>query len=322
MFYDHKQSNGKNSHWRYYMFALWRSATPGFLFRMRLKKTLSDLEDRPDREYILDRVNYYNKLRVYTALPPGTAPLSRFRRKGNRSLYFFDTFEYVRWFPRKLLFRYAFGDLTTVPEYPSIVKSRPVAGDNANSVLLNLVKLRHFTFLDDKKSFREKMDKAVFRGHITNKPHRMAFVERYFGHPACDVGVISPRADFPKEWSENKRLTLWQHLDYKFVIALEGVDVASNLKWIMSSNSVAVMPRPKYETWFMEGRLLPGVHYIEISEDYSDLPERMEHYIAHPEEAEEIIRNAHEYVEQFLRPEREKLISLLVLDKYFRFTGE
>ena len=39
----------------------------------------------------------------------------------------------------------------------------------------------------------------------------------------------------------------------------------------MSSNSVAVMPRPKYESWFMEGRLQPGVHYIEIKDDYSDL---------------------------------------------------
>ena len=38
--------------------------------------------------------------------------------------------------------------------------------------------------------------------------------------------------------------TIREHLDYKFIMALEGNDVASNLKWVMSSNSIAVMTRP------------------------------------------------------------------------------
>ena len=59
--------------------------------------------------------------------------------------------------------------------------------------------------------------------------------------------------------------------------------MASNLKWVMSSNSVAVMPRPRYETWFMEGSLVPGYHYIEIKTDFSDLIEKMEYYNAHPD---------------------------------------
>ena len=68
-------------------------------------------------------------------------------------------------------------------------------------------------------------------------------------------------------------------------MALEGNDVASNLKWVMSSNSIAVMPRPTCETWFMEGKLIPNYHYIEIKPDYSDLPEKLQYYIDHPEEA-------------------------------------
>ena len=39
---------------------------------------------------------------------------------------------------------------------------------------------------------------------------------------------------------------------HKFILCIEGNDVASNLKWVMSSNSVAVMPKPKFESWFME----------------------------------------------------------------------
>ena len=113
-----------------------------------------------------------------------------------------------------------------------------------------------------------------------------------------------------------------EHLDYKFIMALEGIDVASNLKWVMSSNSIAVMPRPTCETWFMEGTLIPNYHYIEIKPDFSDLEERLNYYIEHVDESLEIIRHAHEYVSQFKDKRRENLISLLVLDKYFKMTGQ
>ena len=68
--------------------------------------------------------------------------------------------------------------------------------------------------------------------------------------------------------------------------------------------------------------LIPNYHFIEVKDDFSDLEERLAYYIAHPDEAEAIIRHAHEYVDQFRDKQREKLISLLVLDKYFRMTGQ
>ena len=119
------------------------------------------------------------------------------------------------------------------------------------------------------------------------------------------------------EWHAQK-MTIEEHLDYKFIMSLEGNDVASNLKWVMSSNSIAVMPKPTCETWFMEGTLIPNYHYIEIKPDFSDLIEKLEYYIAHPDEAEEIIRHAHEYVDKFLNRRRERIISWLVMDRYFR----
>ncbi len=116
--------------------------------------------------------------------------------------------------------------------------------------------------------------------------------------------------------------TIREHLDYKFIMALEGNDVASNLKWVMSSNSIAVMTRPTCETWFMEGKLIPDYHYIEIKDDLSDLEEKLNYYIAHPAEAEQIVEHAHEYVSQFFDAGRERLISLLVMDKYFQVTKQ
>lgn len=62
--------------------------------------------------------------------------------------------------------------------------------------------------------------------------------------------------------------------------------------------------------------------YIAIKRDYSDLTEKVRYYMEHPEKTQEIIRNANRYVEQFKDRRRERLISLLVLDKYFRNTGQ
>lgn len=90
----------------------------------------------------------------------------------------------------------------------------------------------------------------------------------------------------------------------------------------MSSNSLAVMPVPTYETWFMEGTLLPDYHYVAIKDDYSDLEEKLRYYMEHEDEALAIIEHAHQYIVPFKNKRQEKLISLLVLKKYFEQTGQ
>ena len=136
----------------------------------------------------------------------------------------------------------------------------------------------------------------------------------------CDLGAINKNTPHP-EWLKNK-ISIEDHLKYKFIMCVEGVDVATNLKWVMSSNSIAVMPRPKIESWFMENKLIPEKHYIEIKEDYSDLESKIKYYIKNPEKCKRIIKNANDYVVQFKNKRREDLISLLVLEKYFHFTGQ
>ena len=89
----------------------------------------------------------------------------------------------------------------------------------------------------------------------------------------------------------------------------------------MSSNSIAVMPKPKYETWFMEGRLIADHHYIKIKDDYSDLESKLRFFIKHPKKAELIIENANKHVNQFKDQKKEDLISVMVLDKYFKNTN-
>ena len=283
------------------------------------RRILSKAAKRDDFDYILDRVNYYNKLDYDFALENNGIEIKNYKyfpKVKGCSAYFFDTYEYIRFFPAANKFSFAFGDVTHIPAVPSIVKSRPIVGDNRNSVVLNLDKHRHFAFLEDSIPFRKKDNKIIFYAYMQGKPHRMSFMEKYFDHPECICGSVDRHESIPKEWIV-KKISKQEHLIHKFILALEGNDVATNLKWIMSSNSLAVMPKPKYETWFIEGRLIPNFHYVEIKDDYSDLIERMNYYIENPAEAEKITKNANEYISQFRNKKREKIISLLVLQKYF-----
>ncbi|MCL2593060.1 MAG: lipopolysaccharide A protein [Defluviitaleaceae bacterium] len=280
-------------------------------------------KNRTDYAYIQERVNYYNKLSSKADLPKDSPRIGDLRLKGNSSVYFFDVYEYLRWFDPSSRWNYVFGDVTTVPSAPAIVKSRPLVPDNANSVLLKLNKIRHFVFLNDKTPFREKEKLAVFRARVNANESRIRLMEMFHNHPTFDFGSTDKgnnKTQILAEWQKSW-LSLHQHLNYKFILALEGNDVASNLKWVMSSNSVAVMPRPTCETWFMEGKLIPDFHYIEIKHDFSDLEEKLNFYEKNPHLAEEISRNANAYAAQFFDLEREKLISLLVLEKYFEATA-
>ncbi|MBD3670197.1 MAG: hypothetical protein HUJ29_05425 [Gammaproteobacteria bacterium] len=184
---------------------------------------------------------------------------------------------------------------------------------------MKLDKRRHFNFVEDEMAFEHKIPKAVWRGTI-HQPHRLEFVKRFYQHPACDVGGYTKR-DRAQPW-EKGYLSITEQLNYKYLFCIEGVDVATNLKWGMASNSLCMMPRPKYETWFMEGTLIPGVHYVELRDDCSDFEEKIEYYNNHPEKALEIIDNAHRYVEVFKHRKREDICSYLVLRRYFKQSGQ
>ena len=66
--------------------------------------------------------------------------------------------------------------------------------DNECSVLLNMDKVRHFIFVNDKKSFEQKKNMAVFRGKIgvpgspMFKENRYRFMKQFMGNPLCALG--------------------------------------------------------------------------------------------------------------------------------------
>lgn len=310
----------KNSKFIYYSINFLKNTYPNYFYRKNLNKHLNKLSDY-DLEYIKHRVNYYNKLNTPVDLPKDTKSLSKLKLKDSIKPYYFDSKEFSRFFMSSLKVNFLFGDITYIPEFPSILKSRPITGNQENAILFKLNKIRHFIFTKDTNTFSDKKNKLIGRTMIKKRlTHRVKFYEMYFNHPLCNLGQKNKNTTHD-HWVK-KKISIEKHLKYKFILSLEGEDVASNLKWIMSSNSIAIMPKPSYETWFMEKTLIPNYHYIEIKSDYSDLEEKLNYYINNTEACLKIIKNANTYVDQFKDTEREKLISLLVLEKYFVKTNQ
>lgn len=294
---------------------------PAAWYRHSLRRMFRGLSD-DERKLIRRRVDYY--CRMQPCRPQTFDVRVRdfkfpFGQKKRHSAYFFDLYKAARRFDGELKFNYIFGDVDYEPGTPSIVKSRPITEGKTDAVVMKLNSVRHFRRITDRVPFRDKKDMLVSR-NVVRQPQRVRFMEKTIDDPMCDVGKINPDGGHG-EWLRPYMPESGQ-LNYKFIACIEGNDVATNLKWVMQSNSLAVMPRPRFETWFMEGMLQPGVHYVEVKDDYSDLHEKMQYYISHPEEAERIIENAHTWMRQFFDSRMERLIQTAVLGEYFLRTGQ
>ncbi|EKF61195.1 lipopolysaccharide-modifying protein [Agrobacterium albertimagni AOL15] len=299
---------------RYYAAGITRHAVPREWYLQRCRQILGDLEASPELEELMRRANYYNRL-PHCSVQLGTR-LNAVDRAQSR--YYFDLDEYLRYFPCRLKVNYLFGDVTWVPNAPSLVKSRPTGEANENSVLLNLDKLRHFRLCADDTPWAKKKPMAVWRGALNN-PLRVELLRRHQQSEFADVGHIGEAKD---GLQAKGFLSPQEQMGYRYILSIEGFDVATNLKWIMASRSVCVMPKGRYETWFMEGGLIPDHHFVEVRPDFSDLEDKIAELERNPQWAQDIVANANAYVASFCDRKTERKISLLVLQKYFEATGQ
>jgi hypothetical protein len=299
---------------RYYAAGISRHAVPREWYLQRCKHVLNELESSPELEELMRRANYYNRLPPCSVEP--NTRLNAVERAQSR--YYFDLDEYLRYFPCRLKVNYLFGDVTWVPNAPSLVKSRPTGEGNGNSVLLNLDKLRHFRLCADDTPWEKKKPMAVWRGALNN-PLRTELLRRHHESAFADVGHVGEVKDGIRA---KGFLSPQQQMGYRYILSIEGFDVATNLKWIMASRSVCVMPKGRYETWFMEGGLIPDHHFVEVRPDFSDLEDKIAALERDPLWAQDIVANANAYVASFCDRKTERKISLLVLQKYFEATGQ
>jgi hypothetical protein len=310
----------KNSKCVFYLRSLLSRLVPLRLYRTRLYQHLNSIGEK-HRDAIEARVSYYNKCNAFFVLGAASQSLRQLSSK-QQSAYYYDLRKVLRYFPESLRFHHEFGDVIKVPLQPCIVKSRPIEGDNRNSIILQLNRVRHYVFAKDEVEFVDKKDMVVWRGKSKPAHCRSELVRNWFAHPRCDIGQSNKVPLGANPGMRKQFLTINEQLGYKFILSVEGNDVATNLKWIMSSNSLCLMRKPRYETWFMEGLLQAGVHYVLLKDDFSDLEEKMDFYSKHPEAALMIIANANRWVDQFRDDVVERHIGLQVMQKYFEYSGQ
>lgn len=294
-----------------------RLAIPANVLRARLRREFATIDDAR-WEAASARVDYY--FRAPHRFDPGEAAdrwrWSLFSKQRN---YAFDLIEHLRWFDRDLRVAHRFGDDTSEPAVPTLVKARVIGRPSTNAILFKLNKVRHFRFVRDAVPFAAKRAQLVWRGKA-HQQHRRRFLEAVHRLPRCDVG----RTNDPDGTGQFvvPFLSMRRQLEFQFVASIEGNDVATNLKWILSSNSVCVMPRPRLETWFQEGLLEPGRHYVEVADDWSDVSDKLDSYARNPTECERITRAANEHCARFKDRRLERLTCLLVLLRYFEASGQ
>ncbi|PBC23262.1 MULTISPECIES: glycosyl transferase family 90 [unclassified Mesorhizobium] len=298
----------------YYARNVVRDVIPQALFRRRLAARLEQAM-RSD-EAARRRLKYYNKLQDGFAPSANAVRISKL--PFTPTMYYYDLKEFARYFDPGLLIDVEFGDVRDVPKVPTIVKDRPIRDDDQNAVIMKLDKFRHFQMPADTISFADKLPMVVWRGDLNN-PIRTRFLQAVRDLPFCDAGSHKPNA--PAEYAK-PFLSISQHQRYRYIVSLEGNDVATNLKWILSSKSLCLMPPPTYETWFAERQLEANVHYVPLDPDFADLGEKVRHFERHPAQAERIIAAANAYCRKFSNERDEQAISLLVLYKYFVLSGQ
>ena len=252
----------------------------------------------PDKKFLEEQksnIDYYCKIDQPKSLQKGIKlqDINLLKNSG----YTYDLYNILYPFREELRFNFIPGDVTTIPDYPTFVKSRPIAGKNDNSVLLPLDSQRHFRFVNDRIRYADKIDGVVWRG-AAYQEHRQRFLESCNGLSFINAGntAVPKKGNVP---FAKPKMSINEQLKYKFVLSLEGNDVATNLKWIMSSNSVCIMPCPKYETWYREGTLIPNHHYIEIRDDFSDIEDVFARYVNDNHACELIINNAQDFVSNY-----------------------
>lgn len=226
---------------------------------------------------------------------------------------------------RQKKFLYRFGDYAQKSLFDGVIAKTRQCND-LSVTLLKLNLARHWKDVRNvaprDMDYRHKEDVAVWRGATTGirkeKGTRAGLVEKFFDdRRRFDVAfskLVDPQD--PRGHLVKDMKSMQEQLQYKFLICLEGNDVASGLKWMLQSNSVVMMPKPSVSSWVMEDKLEPLVHYIPLADDFSDAEAQVDWALSHENECMEISRNASRFMSQFMNPRKEILIEYAVFRRY------
>ena len=192
-------------------------------------------------------------------------------------------------------FLFHVGDNRAVCPAPTFAKSGPVRG---GCTIVQLNKARHWDFKDLIRkydlNFKDKSGSRVFwRGESNGWEHTRKLLFTRNDTRACtDIAITrwAAKSHGPGEVAPEVALPLM--LQYKYLLSVEGNDVATNLKWLLASESVAFKRKARVISWALEHLLVPGIHFVALKDDFSNICDQHKFCVLHEKDCEEISRQA------------------------------
>lgn len=278
---------------------------PSSYFEAKLDAYLFEQSDEAIAR-AMERVHYYH--RAGHRFPAWHAEMGSWPKPS--CPYSDDLTVYRRYFAPQSKVSYRVAPDSRPGDCPTIVKSRSVHTLSEKAILFKLDADRLYPRIRDAKRFTDKIALAANAGQSRDCAHHQARCSA----PAGPFG--SPC------YLRKPTLSRRQLLGFRYILFHQNPACTCNPKWIMSSQSLCMMPEPAHETWFMEGCLRPNYHFVPVKQDLSDLTDKVSYYNDHPLEAKEIIHNANIFALRFDDRASERLIGFLVLIKYLFLSGQ
>jgi hypothetical protein len=187
---------------------------------------------------------------------------------------------------------------------------------------------QHF---EEEPRWKEKIKQLIWRGSTTGgiytldnwwtKP-RSKLVLYSLDHPsivdARFVAIVQSEPGVAELLTERGMLAqhmgISEQLRYRYQIDVDGNSCTySHLYWILRANSTALKVDSDNIQWYYQG-LEPWVHYVPVSDDYSDLAELITWLNVDDEAARAIAKNGTRFAEQYLNSKmaRSYLYALIV----------
>jgi hypothetical protein len=218
----------------------------------------------------------------------------------------------------------------------AFVKTREIKDKNCYQILGHIQFARHWAYLRDpikryhSIKWENKKNEIIWRGAPTVGGWKSELYQdrKYFCslyHKKYNVGfnTIWDRKSEDYKILLKDSLNIDKQLEYKYIISIEGNEKDSGLNWKLRSNSLVIMRPPLFESWLMESKLEPWIHYVPLKNDFTNLDEIYNWCLNNDNKCQDIVRNANTFMDQFQNIEdEEKLFSRIVKDynKYISFT--
>jgi len=168
----------------------------------------------------------------------------------------------------------------------------------------------------DKIPHEEKINGAIFIGSSTGSLYpstnqRLSLCNKYIDNPLvhCFINVICQitEKDVEAVFPSYKKfirpsMSIEEQTKYKYIISVDGNTSAwDRVPWILNSNSILLMKKSDHKCWYYDF-LIPNVHYIPFDDDTD-----IESIVLSADDRSHIIRNANQFVKDYLLYEKHKL---------------